>query len=463
MPYPMSSVGASLAPNFQAGLPVLPLAFVGPWPFGDDPKPENRPDYRRRTMPAKPADDRARTRKKHGPKPTLPSYQAQRVLRRLLPGAMKLLDLESLYELYQMLFPGEGPYQAYDLENAPPGWTARRINCNDCGTGNPNVELYWGQGGTPSGGLSCGSCVIPGSGSYHSTMGAAASGNNYVGYVVEAALAQQFTPYSWTRDTGGSDPAEPVTTWPWMWRNPQGSPKMIPRPDIGARAFYPEPQPFLVPGTETVPGTNPATRTRPRPDEDLEPGLQTGRPGRGRRRGREVPAVVSVVGGRRPGLPRRPAKEGKHPRERRDKEAKPRTHLPRWVWGFVSGITEVGDFVDAMFDALPANYRRYSGKSGIEKARTVLENFHKVDVQEALRNVIANEIEDRMYGAFGKAAGQEAKKLGRQRGWNVRPVDRWGDYGDDPISAVAEAAANWAVYGDPNYGRRSEVREAPFF
>ena len=444
MPYPQHTrrLGSTIGPN----------SLRGPW---RDPDNDNKPQWR----PGKPANDNSKARKTYSPSKAMQKQMMKRLWRRALPGAGNILDL---IELYPHLFPGEGPYTPYAFEAAPPGWSLRRNGCPDCGPWT-TVNLFWAQNGTPTNGTEagCAACVTPGNGAYHGSFSSASqSPNTYVGWVTDAALLLQDTPYSWTRDAGTTGSAsDPVPgRYPYEWRNP-GNPWILPHTQPGVRPFYPEAPAWPVPGPATAPAPAPLPPVVPNlPVRPTQPANVETRPSRrprpNRQRGRDVPAKIVVVGGGA-GLPPR-GTEGKHPREPREREAKPRSNLPRWAFALVSSLTEVGDFVDAIHDALPWMTRRWSGRRIQDKIATIFQNFDKVDWQEALKNLIANEINDNLIGAFGKLQKAEAEKLNRMRGLQVRPTDQYGNAGE-PFD-IGEYFGNIAVYGHPDGPAATEER-----
>jgi hypothetical protein len=91
-------------------------------------------------------------------------------------------------------------------------------------------------------------------------------------------------------------------------------------------------------------------------------------------------------------------------------------------------LSEGSEVVDAFYQALPAHVRKRwnrperpgdnMGQYGIDgadwKLQALYHNWDKVDLNEAIKNVLANELEDRLYGAAHKARG-ELTFRGRKR------------------------------------------------
>ena len=86
------------------------------------------------------------------------------------------------------------------------------------------------------------------------------------------------------------------------------------------------------------------------------------------------------------------------------------------VWRAVDRISEAAEVVDAFYDALPADVRKRwkcpanrgladtAGQYGIDgadcKARALWHNWDKVDVEQAIRNVVKNQIADKIIGGY---------------------------------------------------------------
>ena len=78
-------------------------------------------------------------------------------------------------------------------------------------------------------------------------------------------------------------------------------------------------------------------------------------------------------------------------------------------------LTEYGDFQDALYKALPKNRQVCKGKTFGCKGAAVLRWWDEIDVIEAIVNVVANEVQDRMAGRFYRAVGKAAKRLGTRQ------------------------------------------------
>ena len=83
----------------------------------------------------------------------------------------------------------------------------------------------------------------------------------------------------------------------------------------------------------------------------------------------------------------------------------------------VNFASESADWIDAFYDALPANRRGAIG--AFQKAKAVIDHFDEIELGKAFQNVVENEIEDRIFGSIGKVGGKASRRLGE---WSGRPV-----------------------------------------
>lgn len=150
-----------------------------------------------------------------------------------------------------------------------------------------------------------------------------------------------------------------------------------------------------------------------KPREDLDQGLEVGVKG-----GRAVVKPVVPV-------KTFPARPGRGVKERKT------VMSAKWKgmeW-LIGAVTEGGDLVDAFYKALPRKYQAwFPGRkhpvSLKEKMRALYRHFDKVDMEQAGKNMIANELEDRAIGFVGKRSKRLAKDMGLPRGLQVGPWDR---------------------------------------
>ena len=106
------------------------------------------------------------------------------------------------------------------------------------------------------------------------------------------------------------------------------------------------------------------------------------------------------------------------PREPPDPGTRERKYIPRGaiaVWRAVDWISEKAETVDAFYDALPKHVKeRWQckprgfvdtfGQYGLDgadcKARALWHNWHHVDFEQAIRNVVKNEVADKIIGRY---------------------------------------------------------------
>ena len=78
----------------------------------------------------------------------------------------------------------------------------------------------------------------------------------------------------------------------------------------------------------------------------------------------------------------------------------------------LSTYSEVGDFIESLWDALPERYQTEDAHIG-EKMMDLYENINEIDMAKAVENLIKNEIDDRIVGKLiGKATDTFGNNLG---------------------------------------------------
>lgn len=107
------------------------------------------------------------------------------------------------------------------------------------------------------------------------------------------------------------------------------------------------------------------------------------------------------------------------------------------VGWLIGTVTESIDFIEAVHKALPKDVRMHWRKDAKGKWRPVkpavdvmladlYQHFDKLDLNEALKNVLIEQLQDAAVGKLGKRAQQEAKpfleKLGRPVGFGTGPA-----------------------------------------
>lgn len=165
-------------------------------------------------------------------------------------------------------------------------------------------------------------------------------------------------------------------------RNPVGpyiAPGYVPipepwvQPDIPTRPFDPTPEP-----------RPPRVRPRRRPDPNPET------PPVGRPAEEPLPRVNP-----RPSRPPRGTRERKVATDRRTRR------LLGWL---LSGYSEVSDLIDALYDALHEDYQDPRDVTPYDKFQTLWEHIDKVNMSEAMTNIVRDQIEDpKMAEAFERA------------------------------------------------------------
>lgn len=122
------------------------------------------------------------------------------------------------------------------------------------------------------------------------------------------------------------------------------------------------------------------------------------------------------------------------------------------VRAIINGSTEFYDVVAALYKAIPKEHRP-PAFSGIARARAVWSHLDQIDWNQAMKNLLANQIEDFLYGSqgrFGKRALRSAHKSGLlppgARGFQSGPWDTFsssniekGDPIGDAVNTVWEA------------------------
>lgn len=139
-----------------------------------------------------------------------------------------------------------------------------------------------------------------------------------------------------------------------------------------------------------------------------------------------VPSVDLDTGaiGSSPRVTPRPGRHYKRPpgsNEREKKKNLNRGAFYRILNGLVGFVGEAGDFVDAVYDALPPKVRRWKGRDGkwrdrdanpITKAERIFNNLDKLDVDKAIENIIANQLEDKLIGSLASGARKDLARKG---------------------------------------------------
>lgn len=120
----------------------------------------------------------------------------------------------------------------------------------------------------------------------------------------------------------------------------------------------------------------------------------------------------------------RPGRHYKRPPGRNERETKKTLNpslFARLARMGISGATEGADFVGAVYEALPTNITRFKGRDGkwrdkdmgpINKAIRIFNNLDKLDVDQAVKNLIYNHLEDKLIGKLSAGARKDLERKG---------------------------------------------------
>lgn len=123
------------------------------------------------------------------------------------------------------------------------------------------------------------------------------------------------------------------------------------------------------------------------------------------------PAIeVAVNGGKGGGIITKPPRVVYH-REvpTREKKAQWKINLGRIIGGY-HVATEINDFFESLAEAIPG--KPCSKEPGFFRALCVLEHWDEINVSQAVKNIIANEIEDQIVGRIVGQLGEVTKAGG---------------------------------------------------
>lgn len=177
-----------------------------------------------------------------------------------------------------------------------------------------------------------------------------------------------------------------------------GSPRVVPDP-FDAPRFLPtrrrrfEPRPDTIPRYDPQGEPVPQSRPIPRSGLELAP---------------------------KPGTRRRPGHDFAKPPPGTKERKFIGNISPRSPLGLlVNFITESVDTINAIYKALPADIRSATFRKGgyvrvspQVKAQTIYDNFDAVDINQAIENIVLEQLEDFVYGKLGQASASASKNLG---------------------------------------------------
>ena len=132
----------------------------------------------------------------------------------------------------------------------------------------------------------------------------------------------------------------------------------------------------------------------------------------------------------RPTLNPKPRNRPKRPPQN-EKERKQRLtpHGASVVGRSVNWLSETGDFIEAIWWALPAKYRsppewdpiqkRWHAVGHLQKAQDIYDHLDQVDMNKAFENLLAEQLGDLMAGKVGQGVAASNQKMGQFGGqWN---------------------------------------------
>ena len=86
-------------------------------------------------------------------------------------------------------------------------------------------------------------------------------------------------------------------------------------------------------------------------------------------------------------------------------------HAASAVVRIFGGITEIGDFVDSLYFAIPKHLRPQGKQKLTAKMQAIYDHFWSMDFNKAVQNLVENEAKDRFYGKLGKLTAQANRDL----------------------------------------------------
>lgn len=105
-----------------------------------------------------------------------------------------------------------------------------------------------------------------------------------------------------------------------------------------------------------------------------------------------------------------------------------------WYGRLANGISEVGDFVDAVFKAVGGNNNVPKG----DRLKYIWENRDKFDPGEFVKALVENQIEDYVWGRWGRVVAKASREGGFSSGLQTGPWDSEFQYnlGDYDLQAT---------------------------
>ena len=94
----------------------------------------------------------------------------------------------------------------------------------------------------------------------------------------------------------------------------------------------------------------------------------------------------------------------------------------RFILSAINYVTETNDILDSLWKSLPKQYQRLPEHRGLRamrpqhKLKSLYRHWDKVEFEKFVREVVKNEIEDRIYGGIGKGLKKLNQTLGSVKG-----------------------------------------------
>lgn len=158
-----------------------------------------------------------------------------------------------------------------------------------------------------------------------------------------------------------------------------------------------------------------------------------------------------------------PREQLRRRRDRNRDEPKYRSKIIGRIWQAIGSVTEAGDMIDIAFASLPKSIRQIYGKkpSPYEKALAVYRHWEVMDMNEFVHKLIANQIEDAIYGLWGRFGAKASKILGDITG---RPVGiNQGSTAKRLIDYSVQTKLDYQAYQQFNAGRRARGKRPVTF
>lgn len=195
------------------------------------------------------------------------------------------------------------------------------------------------------------------------------------------------------------------------------------------------------PPKERKPRKRPRPRVRPRPGRPTRPQIierddyPTTVEGLDLLPWSNSPVKVEWQAGER--VPASPPVGREPPTRLREKQRKFTTKtyaIGRAIMHVLNTATEVKDFIEALFQALPRSVKvKYRGKANpLLRGLFVFEHIEQLDVDLAIRHVVANQIEDMLYGKLGQLSSKASHRLGSDPDIIGRAYRRMQELGYQP-------------------------------